>query len=250
MKGVTKLILDIMMGAVIPILILNNLTKPMGAPTAYVLAALVPVIYVLTDTLLISRRFNAITTYIALTAIMNGALAFWFVDGWRYALKHVAGEVVAMLMFFGSIAIGKPMMQFFASQVFQADTPNKRGALRSLFAQSPVKRGLILSTAIIGLENALLGIISFILTRKFVTATFGSEQFNTQIASLSAITRIAFPIVAFGAFGLAFFIIYRAVFRVLPSEEGKSQIESEFWDLMKQGGLINDAADFSVQSQG
>jgi len=81
MKGWTKLLLDITMGAVIPILILNNLTRPLGAPPAYVIAALVPVAYVLVDTFAISRRFNAITTYVALTAIMNGALAFWFVDG-------------------------------------------------------------------------------------------------------------------------------------------------------------------------
>ena len=233
MKGFTKLILDIVIGAVIPILILSNLTKPLGAPTAYVLAALVPVAYVLTDTLFISQRFNAITTYVALTAIMQGALAFWFVDGWRYALKHTAGEVVAVLLFFGSIVIGKPMMRFFASQVFQADTPDKQGALRTLFARPEIKRGLVLSTAIIGLENAALGVVSFVLNLNIVKAVFGSDLFNAQVAQVSAITRIVFTVVAFAAFALAFFIVYRAVFRVLPSEDGKSQFESEFWDLMR-----------------
>ena len=87
MKGLTKLALDIVMGAVVPILILNNLTKPLGAPVAYVLAALVPVTYVLVDTFFISRRFNVITSYVALSAIMNGILAFWFVDGALYALN-------------------------------------------------------------------------------------------------------------------------------------------------------------------
>ena len=152
---------------------------------------------------------------------------------WRYALKHTAGEIVAMLLFFGSIVIGKPMMQFFASQVFQADTPDKQGALRTLFTKPEVRRGLVLSTAIIGLENVALGVASFVINLNIVKAAFGSDLFNTQVAQVSAITRIVFTVVAFAAFALAFFIVYRAVFRVLPSEDGKSQFESEFWDLMK-----------------
>jgi hypothetical protein len=242
MKGFGKLLLDIVMGAVIPILILNNLTRPLGAPTAYVLAALVPVAYVLVDTLFISRRFNAITTYIALTAIMNGALAFWFVDGWRYALKDTAGLIVAVLLFFGSIVSGKPMMQFFATQVFQPDAPAKEGALKRLFAKPDVKRGLVLSTAIIGIENAVLGVINFYLNLNIVTAAFGTDQFNSQVAEVNAITRILFTVVAFAVFALAFYLVYRSVFKVLPTEDGKSQFESEFWDLMRKGGLLEEAA--------
>lgn len=240
MKGYSKLLLDIVMGAVIPILILNNLTRPLGAPTAYVLAALVPVAYVLVDTLFISRRFNAITTYIALTAIMQGALAFWFVDGWRYALKDTAGLIVAVLLFFGSIVIGKPMMQFFAAQVFQPDTPAKERSLKTLFAEPEVKRGMVLATALIGVENAVLAVINFTLNINIVTAAFGTEEFNAQVAQVNAITRVLFTVAAFAVFALAFYIAYRAIFKVLPKEEGKSQFESEFWDLMgqwEQGGM-------------
>lgn len=233
MKGWTKLLLDITMGAVIPILILNNLTRPLGAPLAYVIAALVPVTYVLVDTFFISRRFNAITTYIALTAIMQGVLAFWFVDGWRYALKDTSGLIIAVLLFFGSIAIGRPMMQFFAAQVFQPDTPAKAQSLKTLFANPEVKRGLVLSTAIVGLENAILGVINFALNINIVTAAFGSEQFNSQVAEVNAITRVLFTVVAFIVFGVAFYLVYRSIFKVLPSEEGKSQFESEFWDLVR-----------------
>jgi hypothetical protein len=232
MKGFTKLLLDIVMGAVIPILILNNLTKPLGATTAYVLAALVPVTYVLIDTLFISRRFNAITTYVALTAIMQGALAFWFVDGWRYALKDSAGLIVGALLFLGSIAIGKPMMRFFATQVFQPDTPAREDALKTLYAEPGVKRGLAGSTAMIGVENIVLAAINFALNVNIVTAAFGTDQFNSQVAEVNAITRILFTLVAFGVFALAFYLTYRTIFKVLPAEEGKSQFESEFWDLM------------------
>ncbi len=233
MKGFTKLLVDIVMGAVIPILILNNLTKPLGAPTAYVLAALVPVVYVLVDTLFISRRFNAITPYIAITAIMQGALAFWFVDGWRYALKDTAGLIVAAMIFIGSILIGKPMMRFFASQIFQPDTPAKESALKTLFATPSVKTGLNISTLLIVIQNAALAVLNFVLNINIVKAVFGTEQFNSQVAEVNGITRIIFTVVAFGVFALAFYLVYRTIFKVLPSEDGKSQFESEFWDLMK-----------------
>lgn len=233
MKGWTKLLLDIVMGAIIPILILNNLTKPLGAPLAYVIAALVPVVYVLVDTFAISRRFNAITTYVALTAIMNGALAFWFVDGWRYALKDTAGLIVAVLLFFGSIAIGKPMFQFFIAQVVQPDTPEKERALRSLFAKPEVKQGMVAATALVGATNATLGVANFLLNLNIVIASFGTETFNSQVAEVNAITRIAFTLASFVVFAVAFYLAYRALFKVLPSEEGKSQFESEFWDLVR-----------------
>jgi hypothetical protein len=106
----TKLFLDILMGAVIPILILNYLSGPLGAPAAYLVSALIPVGWVFVDLLLITRRFNVITSYIGLSAIVRGALAFWFVDGWLFALKDTAGQIVASLVFVGSVAVGWPII--------------------------------------------------------------------------------------------------------------------------------------------
>ena len=239
MKGWTKLLLDIVMGAVVPIIILNNLTRPLGAPLAYVLAALVPVSYVLIDTFAISRRFNAITTYVASTAIMNGVLAFWFVDGWQYALKDTAGLIVAAGLFFSSLLLGRPMFEFFAAQVFQPDTQQKERAFRALCTKPVVRQGLIAATVIVGTANLMLGVINFLLNLNIVLAPFGTESFNAQVAQVNAITRVLFPVVSLGVFAGAFYLVYRAFFRVLPSEEGKSQFESEFWDLVRlweQGG--------------
>jgi hypothetical protein len=239
MKGWTKLLLDIVMGAVVPIIILNNLTRPLGAPLAYVLAALVPVSYALIDTFAISRRFNAITTYVASTAIMNGVLAFWFVDGWQYALKDTAGLIVAAGLFFSSLLLGRPMFEFFAAQVFQPDTQQKERAFRALCTKPVVRQGLIAATVIVGTANLMLGVINFLLNLNIVLAPFGTESFNAQVAQVNAITRVLFPVVSLGVFTGAFYLVYRAFFRVLPSEEGKSQFESEFWDLVRlweQGG--------------
>lgn len=236
MKGFNKLILDIVMGAVVPILILNNFARLTGSSDtlAYVLAAMVPVAYVLIDTFFISRRFNVITSYVALSSILSGVLVFWFVDGARYALKDSAALIVGVLVFGGSILIGKPMMQYFAAQVFQPDTPAKDQSLRSLLTRPDVRRGLILGTAILALYNGAAGVVNFLLNLNIVTAPFGDALFNQQVAEVNGITRIIFTIASFAAFAGAFALVYRALFSVLPKEEGKSQFESDFWDLVRQ----------------
>src|SRR6218665_2043861 len=76
-----KLTLDILIGAVLPVLILKYGTAYMGTLPAYLTAALVPVAWVLLDLFVITRRFNFITTYGGLGAIMRGELALWYVDG-------------------------------------------------------------------------------------------------------------------------------------------------------------------------
>jgi len=60
----------------------------------------------LIDTFILSRRFNAITTYAASAAIMNDVLAFLFVDSWQYALKVASGLIVVVGLFFASPLLG------------------------------------------------------------------------------------------------------------------------------------------------
>ncbi|WP_228025088.1 hypothetical protein [cf. Phormidesmis sp. LEGE 11477] len=74
MNSTIKLTLDILMGAVIPIAILNMLNEQLGTVTTYVLAALVPVAWVFIDLLLITKRFNFITSYVGAFAIARGIL--------------------------------------------------------------------------------------------------------------------------------------------------------------------------------
>lgn len=49
MNSTVKLVLDILIGAVIPIVILNTLNEPLGTVTTYIVAALVPVAWVFID---------------------------------------------------------------------------------------------------------------------------------------------------------------------------------------------------------
>jgi hypothetical protein len=238
MKGGTKLTLDIVMGAVIPALILNFLSRPLGNITAYVLAAFVPVTYVLLDTFVISRRFNAITTYVALSSVITAILVFWFVDGVRYAFKDTLPLVVAVIVFLGSAAIGKPFMRFFAEQVFNQllapDTPEKHTKVNRLLTQPGVTRSYLLGSVVIGVQNILAGVVNFVLNINIVTASFNTEAFNSQVAQVNAITRVVFIAAGMGAMAIALWLVYRAIFSILPTEEGKSQFESELWDLINR----------------
>lgn len=233
MKSI-KPILDIVIGAVIPILILNNLTKTLGAEMTYVVAALIPVAYTLIDTFFISRRFNVITSYVALAAIMNGVLAFWWVDGWRFAIKDTAALLVSLAVFVGSLLLGKPILQFFMAQIWQPDTDAKSQALNRLFQSPNVARALRTGTVIVIAYSLIAAIINFFLNLNMVVAPFGGEGFNQQVAQVNAITRIAFTLANLAAFGLGFWLVYRAVFGELPKEDGKEQIESDFWDLVNK----------------
>jgi hypothetical protein len=233
MKQSQKLFLDILMGAVIPILILNNLTKPLGAPTAYVLAAMVPVAWVLADLLVITRTFNFITSFSGLTAVVQGALAFWFVDGFLFAIKDTAALLMTVLVFGGSILIGRPILTFFFRQVVTPTTPAHEEALARLLSVPDVRRSLWLGTLIIVVQNVITATINFFLNLQIVLAPFGSEAFNQQVAYVNTITRIAFPLMAIVGFGLGIWLVYRSIYRLLPSEEGKSQFESEFWTLVE-----------------
>lgn len=237
MKGSTKLFLDVLIGAVIPALILNYLSRPLGNIAAYVLAAFIPVTYVLIDTFVISRRFNAITTYIALSSIVTAVLVFWFVDGVRYAIKDTMGLLVSVVVFLGSAIIGRPFMRYFGEQMFNQmltpETPEQHASVNRLLAQPGVIRSFTLGSIIIGVQNVIAGGINFMLNLNMVTAPFDTEAFNSQVAQVNAITRIGFTVLGFGAMGLAIWLMYRAVFAVLPREEGKSQFESELWNLIR-----------------
>jgi hypothetical protein len=233
LKQSTKLILDLLMAAVVPILVLKYLTAPLGAVTAYIVSALIPVAWVLVDLLLISRKFNYITTYVGLTAIVRGALAFWFVDGWRFAFKDSAAYLVAVVTYGVSLLVGRPMMRYFAAQALSPAGPEQERSLAKLFAEPGVRRGLMLGTLAIALLNAIAGLGNYMINLYIVVAPFGGAEFNSQVAKVNAITRIALMIPELGGFVVAFLIVMRALFKELPQEPGREQGESDFWDLVR-----------------
>jgi hypothetical protein len=234
MRPGLKLALDLLFGAVIPILILNYLTQTLTAPVAYVVAALVPVAWVAIDLLFITRTFNYITSYIGLSAIVSGALAFWFVDGLLFALKDSASYIVACLVFGGSLLVGRPLLNHFFAQVVQATTPERRQAVHGFLALPDMHRSVALGTLIIFFANLALGMVNFWLNATIVVAPFGGEEFNQQVARVNSITRVLFPLPSLGAFAGALYLMFRTAYRRLPLAPGESPFEADFWAALDQ----------------
>ncbi len=233
MNRTTKLLLDILLGAVAPIVVLNTLTERIGTVPAYILAGMIPVAWVVIDLLFITRRFNVITSFIGLSAMVSAGLTFWFVDGYRFALKDSVPLLVRLLAFGGSLLVGKPLLNAFFVQATQPQNDAQETAMHHLLREPSVHRSIVLGTVIIAIEAALAGIANFLLNLSIVTAPFGSPEFNTQIAYTNGITRFALGIPTFLAMGAAIWLVYRAVYRELPSEGDKPQLESDFWELMR-----------------
>jgi hypothetical protein len=224
-----KLLLDIVMGAVIPILVLNYLTEPLGAPTAYLLSGLVPVAWIAIDLLLLTRQFNFITAYIGIGAIVRSILAFWFVDGWRFALKDSAGLAVATVIFAVTLVRGRPMLQHFLHQAIGPDTAEREAIFASACRHAAVAGALRRGTWMLLLVNAASTLANVWLNLAIVVAPFGTTAFNLQVAEVNAITRIAFVVPDLIAFGIAFVGIYRAVFAGQPIGAEALEDEDGLW---------------------
>ena len=228
-----KLVLDIFMGTVIPILILDNLNEQLGTVTAYVIAALIPVAWIVIDLFFITKRFNFITSYVGAFAIGRGLLAFWFVDGIQFAFKDSVSSIIAAVVFGGSILIRKPIMYYFLIQGLGPDSPKEEKSLKALLKESRVYWSLVKGTKIVLIVTLLTGLANFFLNLQIVVAEFGTPAFNQQVAQVNAITRIALTIPEYIGVGVAAVFIRRAMFYYLPKENGKDHDESDFWDLLE-----------------
>ncbi|MEO1392382.1 MAG: VC0807 family protein [Cyanobacteria bacterium J06634_5] len=233
MNSTVKLVLDIVMGAVIPIVILNTLNEPLGIVTTYIIAALVPVTWVFIDLLLITKRFNFVTSYIGAFAIVRGVLAFWFVDGIQFALKDTVGSIFTVGVFWVSIVIEKPIVQYFLIQGMGPESPQQEKSLRALLAEPKVYRSLVNGTKIVLLVNLATGVANFILNFQIVVADFGTTAFNQQVAQVNAITRVVLALPEYIGIGLIVILIRRAMYYYLPEEDDQDQDESDFWELLQ-----------------
>src|SRR5918993_764004 len=231
-----KLALDVLLGAVVPILVLSYLSDPLGAVPAYLLSALIPVGWVLADLSLVSRRFNFITAFLGLNAIARGLLAFWFVDGALYAFKDTVGGILIVVVFGGSLLLGRPLLGAFVAQALDPRTPEQEASLERLFAERPVARTLLISTAGLALLNAVTAAINFVLNLRIVTAPFGTGEFNSQVARVNALTRLTLGVPEFLVLGVAIWWIIYSLHSRLYSRLTDVGGRRDFWELVEAQG--------------
>jgi len=232
MNRTVKLILDIVMGAVVPIFILDNLSEQLGTVTTYVVAAMVSVTWVLFDLFFITKRFNLVTSYIGAFAIGRVLLAFWFVDGIQFAFKDSMGSILTTAVFGGSIIFRKPIMYYLMIQAFNPQSIKQEKSLKALLAESKVYRSLVKGTKLVLVVNLLTGVANFCFNLQIVEADFGTATFNQQVAQVDAFTRIVLAIPEFMGVWFAITSIRRAMFYYLPEEDNQEEHKSDFWDLL------------------
>lgn len=235
MSKTVKLGLDIIIGAVFPVLILKYGTAPLGTLPAYLTAALVPVLWVLVDLFVITRRFNFITTYGGAGAIMRGALAFWYVDGALFAFKDSASYVLAFLVFGVGALLGKPVTRAIALQGLGPDTPEREAQMHRLLDEPSVRVAMRRAALLIGATNLGAGVVNYIINYRMVLAPFNTAAFNDQVANVNAITRVVLVLPDMLALFFAFSMMYKAMYALLPADDDKADPDAgEFWTLLKR----------------
>jgi hypothetical protein len=227
-----KLTLDILIGAAIPILVLKYGTAPLGALNAYLTAAMIPVVWVLLDLLVITRRFNFITAFVGLTSLMRGALAFWYVDGLLFAVKDSVSYVVSFLVFGVTALLGSPVTRAIALQGLSPDTPEREQQMKRLLDEPTVGSAMKKAGILIGVTNLAAGAVNFVINYRVVLAPFNTPAFNDQVANVNAITRFVLVLPDMVAIFFAFSMMYKAMYALLPADQGSDADAGEFWTLL------------------
>jgi hypothetical protein len=202
----------------------------LGNVPTYVIAALIPAIYILIDTLR-TRQFNPVTTVAASSALIGGALAFLQVSGAAFALKDSYRPIVFTLVMGGSLLLGKPFFEVFLRQAITDVTDERKPLLTKLFGAPQVRTGLRNATLLIAVESAISAVANFLVNYNVVTQTFGTKTFNAQVAQANTVMYIPSLILSLAAFAAAYWLVQRGVTAAFGP---KAQLfDDNIWDALK-----------------
>jgi hypothetical protein len=248
-KGFTipKIVWDLIFTLAIPLALLspnlfgkdgqgNDIGFPdiLGIVTTYVVAALIPAMYILIDTLR-TRQFNPVTTVAASSALIGGGLAFLQVSGAAFALKDSYRPIVFALVMGGSLLIGKPFFQVFLRQALTDVTNDKKPLLEKLFVAPSVRTGLRNATLVIALESIAMAVINFFVNLNIVTAPFNTKDQLAQIGQANATLWLPSTIASMLAFGAAYWLVQRGITKDFGP---KAQLfEDGMWDALRGAPL-------------
>lgn len=84
------------------------------------------------------------------------------------------------------------------------------------------------------MTNLGAGIVNYVINYRMVLAPFNTPAFNDQVANVNAITRIVLVLPDMLALFFAFSLMYKAMYALLPAEEGRDPDAGEFWTLLKR----------------
>ncbi len=235
--GVPRTLWDLVFTLVIPIAILSPNILGSGVSVAnllgggkdgnvhaYLLAALIPVVYVAYD-VLVRRNVSPVALLGGATALISGALAFWYVDGFLYALKDSARPFLTALFAFLSAATAYPLFRIFLDAASVAESPQHRLATQVAMRAPAVALALVKATLLFGVVDLIGGVVNSVVNYHIVVARFGTDAFNAQVAQANAVMRLPGLAISLVGAALAFWLVQRAV--TLRFGAGASLLEPE-----------------------
>ena len=212
--------LDVLFTFVLPYALLNprpfglpDLSRPLGTYGVYVLAGLLPTIYIVWDTAR-HRVLNPFAIFLLAGALSGAAVSFLKLDGVAFALKDALHSGLLVLICFVSLAVRRPLFEFLFYGVVAPETPQQSRLLKVALAFPPVRRALAGATWLVALKALLLGVGSYLVAIRFVTLPFGSADFNAQVAAAHAITFPLALILDAIFYGLAAWLTLQATQRL------------------------------------
>lgn len=186
--------LDVLFTFVLPYVLLNprpfglpDLSALLGTYGVYVLAGLLPTIYIVWDTAR-HRVLNPFALFLLAGALSGAVVSFLKLDGVAFALKDALHSGLLVLVCLVSLALHRPLFEFLFYGVVAPETPQQVGLLKRALAFPPVRRALAGATWLVALKGVILGTGSYLVAIHFVTLPFGSAAFNAQVATAHAIT--------------------------------------------------------------
>jgi hypothetical protein len=239
-----KFALDVLFTFVLPYALLNpgpfglpDLGRYLGTYGVYVLAGLLPTIYIVWDTAR-HRVLNPFAIFLLAGALSGAAVSFLRLDGVAFALKDALHSGLLVLICFVSLAIHRPLFEFLFYGVVGPETPEQAKLLGAALAHRPVRQALAGATWLVALKALLLGGASYLVAIHFVTLPFGTPAFNVQVARAHAIT---FPLALFLDalfYGWAAWLTLQATRRLTGGRAWPWQ--QDFWQELK---ALNSNAD-------
>ncbi|TSA83058.1 hypothetical protein FNU79_13160 [Deinococcus detaillensis] len=245
-----RLALDVLFTFALPYALLNpapfglpDLSRSLGNYGVYVLAGVLPTLYIVLDTMH-RRVLNPFGLFLLAGALSGAAVSFLKLDGVAFALKDAMHSALLMLACGVSLLLRRPLFEFLFYGLVSPETPKRKQQLGAALSQPQVRRALGWATALVALKAVMLGTVSYLVALWLVTLPFGVAGFNAQVARAHALTfpaAIGLDILFYGAAG---WLTLRATRRLTggrawPWQEG-------FWhDLERSTQLERQGAELS-----
>lgn len=184
-------LLNIIFNIVLPVLILNKLSKFIGPFWALILALAFPLGYGAYD-LIKRKKFNAFSALGLLNVLLTGGLALLGLNGFWFAVKEAAFPALVGLFVMGSAFTKKPFIEtlFLNPALMKVDLLEER--LKANGKQKDFHDHMKKATIWLSLSFAFSAVCNFVLARKIFTeidptlsTDAQSTLLNEQIAQMT-----------------------------------------------------------------